>query len=209
MSLLPPDLIMTNIKFNSKLVVIIGLVIVSGSLLLGVRIYFIPKIKQLPHTNVEYHTVPTSPRDPSVEIAIKQEFQVPEDDPSPLKYYYNKVDLNGDNQPEIVGYINHHFWCGSAGCSVFILEKKGKDYQFIGGSTSPIDGRLIIVTELKSFGWKNLILGFTDYKIDDFELRGEYKILKFDGSSYTTEVKLNPKVKIKGIGFASDWEYAQ
>ncbi len=43
------------------------------------------------------------------------------------------VDLNNDGKKEIIGYVGSTFYMGSAGYSLFILQKKAKRYEDIAG----------------------------------------------------------------------------
>ena len=94
------------------------------------------------------------------------------------KYFYNYIDLNGDNKPELVVHLYGLYFCGTGGCTTIIFKQVGSEYRLvseIGVSSTPI-----IVTNQKTSGWNNLIIG---ERIDS-QGNGGYFLLKFDGKTY-------------------------
>jgi hypothetical protein len=44
-------------------------------------------------------------------------------------------DLNGDGVPEALAYLLGNEWCGSGGCTLFVLQKSGSSWKAIGTMT--------------------------------------------------------------------------
>jgi hypothetical protein len=63
------------------------------------------------------------------------------------RYYYNRVDLNGDNKPEVLVRLVGQEVCGSGGCPTFIFQTVGQDYRLV--SEIALTGGSVIVTNQK------------------------------------------------------------
>lgn len=116
-------------------------------------------------------------------------------------YYYNKVDLNGDNKPEVIVYAYGPMLAGSGGGSGLILKEISEGYQII--SKLSLVRTPIIISNNKTNGWKDIIMevsggGATPSKVT----------MKFDGKKYpsnpSTQTKLNANVKVQGIKILAD-----
>ena len=91
-------------------------------------------------------------------------------------FIYQSHDLNDDGQEEyLVGFENSYF-CGSGGCTYFLLNNGGSLINRFSVSRSPF-----IVMEERSNGWRNLVV------YSNRQLRK----LVFDGSAYPA----NPSVE--------------
>jgi heat shock protein HslJ len=74
---------------------------------------------------------------------------------NPARYYYNRVDLNGDRRPDAVVYLTGQDFCGSGGCTILLFQFTGRGYRAIG--TIPASRHPIVVTNSQTNGWNDLI----------------------------------------------------
>lgn len=102
--------------------------------------------------------------------------QIPKEFVKNTRYYYNRIDLNGDNIPEVIVQIVGHGVCGSGGCSTFIYKIVGQSYQLV--SEIAQTGGPVIVTAQKSYGWNDLIVRSGSV------LEPGYRLMRFNGRSY-------------------------
>ena len=94
------------------------------------------------------------------------------------KFQYEEVDLNGDNKNEyLVGFKNSYF-CGSGGCTFYLLQNDGAVITVFTVSDAPF----IAMVKAKTNGWKDLLV-----KSD-----GSLRILKFDGKTYPSNPSMAP-----------------
>ena len=94
--------------------------------------------------------------------------------------------MNEDEKKEIfVGLIGSYF-CGTGGCTQYILDNKGIVISKFTVSDYPI-----VIDSNKSNGWRNLFI----------PSGGKNRILKFNGKSYPSNPSLEPELKeIPGDG---------
>lgn len=96
------------------------------------------------------------------------------------KFIFFEFDLNEDEKKEIfVGLIGSYF-CGSGGCTQYILDNKGIVISKFTVSDYPI-----VIDSNKSNGWRNLFI----------PSGGKNRILKFNGKSYPSNPSLEPELK--------------
>lgn len=135
-----------------------------------------------------------------IERALEKEFNIKSGIDN-VTYLYNKIDLNDNNKRDVIAYIEGPKFCKGNGCTVVILQDRGKSYSVI----SKISGAInpIIVSDEKTNGYKNIIM-----KLDTRNGESIYKELKFNGNAYPLDPINEPKVKkgskIQGIAFISD-----
>lgn len=139
-------------------------------------------------------------KDYKIERALEKEFNIRSGIDN-VSYLYNRVDLNDNKKKYIIAYIEGPKFCIENGCTVVILEDRGKSYSVI----SKISGAInpIIVSDEKTNGFKNIIM-----KVDNRNGEYIYKELKFNGNAYPLNPIDEPKVKkgskIQGIAFIAD-----
>lgn len=124
-----------------------------------------------------------SARDAELEAAIKD----PDGDGEPdnydpegslwTRYYYNRVDLDGDGEPEVLVYLFGPYACGSGGCNTLVFRRAGAGYKLV--SDIPLTRNPIVVGERKTNGWRDLILLAAGGGV-----RAHYVVLRFNGKSY-------------------------
>lgn len=47
------------------------------------------------------------------------------------RYETARADLNGDGRPEVFVYVTQADYCGSGGCTLFILSPRGRTYRIV------------------------------------------------------------------------------
>lgn len=99
------------------------------------------------------------------------------------------VDLNGDNENEVVVYAFGDTICGSGGCNVYILERKGSQYRQVTKLT--ISRPPIRVFTDRSMGWANLSVWVQGGGITP----GYEALLRFDGETYPSNPSLEPRAE--------------
>ena len=104
----------------------------------------------------------------------------------PTRYDFNRVDLNGDGEPEILVHLFGKNMCGSGGCTTLILRKQGSGYKVLAqiGST----GVPVFVSQHSTNGWKDLIVMVSGGST----LPGYYAVLPFNGVGYPENPTVAP-----------------
>ncbi len=127
-------------------------------------------------------------RDPKLETAILQtyseykEYAIKNGDY--IRYYYNKVDLNGDNKPDVIVHLVSSYFCGTGGCTTLIFQNLGQEYRLV--STIYVNHPPIIVANEKTFDWHNLIILASGNSRDS---ASGYYLLQFNGKTYPHDPK--------------------
>jgi hypothetical protein len=144
----------------------------------------------------------TSP-DPEIERAIVRVMgdQVTRQD-GEVRYYYNRVDLNGDGSFEAIVHLVGPSICGTGGCSTLILQPARSGYRLV--SMITVTRTPIIVSQKRTKGWSDLIVYVTGGGIT----RGYYVALRFNGRTYpdnpTVLLALGPRAAIRGKAYLAD-----
>jgi hypothetical protein len=108
-------------------------------------------------------------------------------------YQYNRVDLNEDGESEVLAFLSSPAYCGSAGCSILLLQRSGQGYRILTefhGYALPI-----VVSDQTTNGWHDLIAEDSDV-LD----QGSYYRWQFNGNVYVEE-NLPVNSTIFGRGF--------
>jgi hypothetical protein len=118
------------------------------------------------------------------------------------RYYYNRVDLNGDSRPETITYLVGPRVCGTGGCLLLVFTKANGKYKLV--SEIVLVRPPIIVSEDKTNGWKDLY-GFV---AGGGIIKGYFSPLKFDGKSYPESPfdrsSTKPKQPSNGVAYIAD-----
>lgn len=94
------------------------------------------------------------------------------------RFVYDAEDLNGDGDPEyLVGFHNPYF-CGSGGCSYYLMKSTGESIASFTVSRAPF-----IVLDTAHNGWPDLAV----YS------NGSLRLLEFDGSAYPPNPSVAPE----------------
>lgn len=114
---------------------------------------------------------------------------------SHARYFYNKIDLNGDNKPEVLVHVVGPTFCGTGGCTTLIFKSAGQNYQLV--STITVSRLPIIVTNQKTNGWNDLILNARGGGRGSASNSGLY-LVRFNGRTY-------PEAPDRGIKLSQDF----
>lgn len=93
------------------------------------------------------------------------------------KFVQFEYDLNADGTNEILVGLSGPYFCGSGGCTQFILDKAGNVITIFSVSGYPV-----IIDANKSNGWNDLLI----YS------GGKNRIVKFDGTTYPSNPSTLP-----------------
>jgi hypothetical protein len=97
------------------------------------------------------------------------------------RFIFFEYDLNDDGKKEILVGLTGPYFCGSGGCTQYILDNQGEVLSKFTVADYPV----VIDTE-KSFGWKNLFI----------QSGGKNRMVKFDGKKYPSNPSLQPELKV-------------
>jgi hypothetical protein len=139
-------------------------------------------------------------RDEKLEAAFAKELDLKKGEDM-IRYYYNRIDLNGDEKPETFVLLVGPMVCGSGGCSALIFKSDQDTYQL--QSRFTLVNNPIVVSETKTDGWNDLIMYVVGGGVEPF-----YAEIKYDGKQYPSNPSVQPKVKegphIKGTAIVAD-----
>lgn len=150
-----------------------------------------PKVKYVKSEN-------TSNKD--LEQAIKKALNATNEDYQKTRYYYNYVDLNDDNNPEVFVQLVGPYTSGTGGDTGMIFTQKDGQFKLFQEFT--LIRNPIIISNSTTNGWHDLIIeaygGGTEYK---------YNHLKFSGQQYpntSSAEKLTDLRIIEGKGIINN-----
>jgi len=152
---------------------------------------------------VRYIPSETSP-DPEIEKAILQALRGEGGGGSDeeIRYYYNRVDLNGDGNFEAIVHLVGPSICGTGGCNTLILQPARNGYRVV--STIGLTRTPVIVSQQRTRGWSDLVVYVSGGGIT----RGYYVALRFDGRAYpdnpTVQPALGARTRITGKAYLSN-----
>jgi hypothetical protein len=107
---------------------------------------------------------------------------------TPARYYYNRVDLDGDGKPEVLVYLIASSLCGTGGCELFVFRKKGDGYWLV-SNVGLVNGS-IVVAPTRTKGWNDLVTYVAGGGINQ-----GYSALRFNGKSYPTNTSAAPPLR--------------
>lgn len=139
-------------------------------------------------------------KDMKLEKALVKAFELEQYEDN-VRYYYNKVDLNEDGNPEIFTYLVGSPVCGTGGCSGAIFKQENGEYKLL--STFSLVNNPVIVSNIKTNGYRDIIMHVFGGGIESFFAR-----VKYDGTTYPSNPSIQPKVeqgtKVDGIAIIAD-----
>lgn len=97
------------------------------------------------------------------------------------KFIQFEFDINEDGQNEIFVGLNGPFFCGSGGCTQYILNADGTELSHFTVSDYPV-----IIDTNKSNGYRDLFI----------MSGGKNRIVKFDGKKYPSNPSTLPELKV-------------
>ncbi|HKO76619.1 MAG TPA: hypothetical protein VJU52_05345 [Flavobacterium sp.] len=97
------------------------------------------------------------------------------------RFIFFEYDINDDGKKEILVGLTGPYFCGSGGCTQYILDNQGAVISKFTVADYPV-----VIDTQKTSGWKNLFI------------RSGHKnrIVKFDGKKYPSNPSLQPELKI-------------
>jgi len=128
-----------------------------------------------------------SPRNSNIEVASKIRIFLTDDllknDLKPMtteqrKFQYEEVDLNEDGKKEYLVGFNNSYFCGSGGCTFYLLNNDGTVITIFTVSDAPF-----IALKSKTNGWRDLLVNSD----------GALRSLKYDGKTYPANPSVAPK----------------
>ena len=141
--------------------------------------------------NIQYRSSETAPN-AEIEQAIVESLGGDRTALKQTRYYYDRIDLNGDGKPEALVYLSGAYTCGTGGCKMLVLEQSRQRYQLISKMT--LVNAPVIVSSEKSVGWNDLVM----------EVAGggeakHYARMQFDGNAYPVNPSTAPEVAPNSI----------
>lgn len=113
------------------------------------------------------------------------------DDNKTARYLVAFADLDDDGQPEAIAYLISPNWCGSGGCSMFVLKQNGNTWETV--TETSITQRPIRVLTDTSHGWHSLGVWVQGGGIQP----GYEAELRFDGKTYPENPSVLPARRLK------------
>lgn len=95
------------------------------------------------------------------------------------KFIFFEYDLNGDGSKEIFVGLTGPYFCGSGGCTQYILNANGEVLSRFTVSDYPV-----VISADKSNNWNDLFI----------LSGGTYRVVKFDGKSYPSNPSVLPEL---------------
>lgn len=96
------------------------------------------------------------------------------------KFIFFEYDLNDDSKKEIFVGLTGSFFCGSGGCTFFILDNQGNELSKFTVSDYPI-----VIDNKSTNGWKDLLI----------QSNGKFHTVKYDGKKYPSNPSVQPLLK--------------
>ncbi len=118
-----------------------------------------------------------------------------------IRYYYNRIDLDGDDQPETFVFLVGSSVCGTGGCSGLIFKSQDDDYELVSRFT--LVRNPVIVSQNKTNDWNDLIMYVSGGGIENF-----FAQVKYDEGKYPLNPSVQPKVEsgtqVEGTAIIAD-----
>jgi len=150
--------------------------------------------------DIQYQSSETAP-DAEIEQAIVESLGGDRTALQQTRYYYDRIDLNGDGKPEALVYLSGSYTCGTGGCKMLVLEQSGQQYQLVSKMT--LVNAPVIVSSEKSAGWSDLVL-----QVAGGGEAKHYAQMKFDGNTYpvnpSTAPEVAPNTTVNGTAVMND-----
>ncbi|WP_315117348.1 hypothetical protein [uncultured Clostridium sp.] len=139
-------------------------------------------------------------RDPRLEEAIAKAYNL-EKGKDQVKYYFNRVQLNNDMEPETFVYLVGPKFSGEDGCCAAIFSCVNGEYKLLSKFT--LVNNPIIITNNWTNGYRDIII-----HVSGGGAKESYAYMKFDGAKYPEDPYMQPKVvpntKLTGVAIIAD-----
>lgn len=106
-----------------------------------------------------------------------------------IQYLYGQADLNGDGSKELLVLLDSSWFCGSGGCTAYLLSAQGNVLSRMTVVRTPI-----LVDNRVTNDWKDLIVWSN----------GSYRRMQFNGTHYPSNPSIEPK-----LSRDSQWKNAE
>jgi hypothetical protein len=103
-------------------------------------------------------------------------------------YKWAQADLNGDGEAEQLVYATDSSYCGSGGCTLFILQRQPVGYRVVLRST--VTWLPIRLLATSSHGWRDVAVEVAGGGVHSGTAR-----LQFDGNKYADNPTLAPRLQ--------------
>lgn len=97
-----------------------------------------------------------------------------------IRYQSGQADLNGDGEPEIFVMFQGGLFCGSGGCTSYLLDADGDILNRMTVVKPPV-----LLAETSQNGWRDFIVWSN----------GAYRLMSHDSQSYPSNPSLQPVVE--------------
>ncbi len=101
-------------------------------------------------------------------------------DENSRKFIFFEFDLNEDGKKEIFVGLTGSYFCGTGGCTQYILDNQGNILSSFSVSDYPV-----VIDKNKTKDWNDLFI----------LSGGKYRIVKFDGKKYPSNPSILPELK--------------
>lgn len=139
-------------------------------------------------------------KDENLEDALMNVYNVKHGEDK-FRYYYNKIDIDGDSKLEIFVYLVGSLFSGTGGSSAAIFKVHGEEYKLVSKFT--LVNNPIVISSNKTNGWNDIIM-----YVSGGGANSGYVELKFDGNKYPSNPSIEPKFKsgkkVNGTAIISD-----
>ncbi|NQV10183.1 MAG: hypothetical protein HQ527_03300 [Cyanobacteria bacterium] len=105
----------------------------------------------------------------------------------PLRYAYNRIDLSGDRQDELVATVIGPYTCGTGGCNAYVFKSGPKEKGLRLVSQMSLFRPPLVVSDQRHNRWRDLI---SRVRIDAGH--GYYARLPFNGRGYPSNPSTPP-----------------
>ena len=131
----------------------------------------------------------------SLQLEYKVDLEKKFIDSNSRRFIFFEYDLNDDGTKEIFVGLTGSYFCGTGGCTIYLLDSQSKLIN-----TFTVAGYPIVIDNNKTNGWKDLFIhsGKKD------------RIVKFDGKKYPTNPSTLPALTMPpgdGLSRALDFEH--
>ncbi|WP_448562691.1 hypothetical protein [Trichothermofontia sp.] len=107
-----------------------------------------------------------------------------------LRYYYNRINLNGDRQLETIAYVVGEGTCSREGCLALIFTQSPQGLQLV-SQFSAVHAPILVLGR-KTAGWRDLV--FFVSSASDNHTPPRYALVQFNGQTYPDHPARQPVI---------------
>lgn len=112
-------------------------------------------------------------------------------DDKSTRYFSAFADLNNDGKKEAIVFLTGRGWCGSGGCTTFILQPTNSTWKVVTKVTLTRPPIRVLLTE--THGWHDIAVQVAGGGISAYEA-----MLAFDGKTYPSNPSMAPAHPLTG-----------